>query len=203
MGRADVRWWACLQQLEAGCACDEGVDLRGRGVGECLRAGALEGTESFSVGNASQWQPAEHCPHAPCRLPCAPRPPTHSCSPPPCQSFCPRLSRPFWSVSHPFCLHTHVMFPVAEGVELGEGLEAFIKAEKLPAFIEFSQDTSQAIFGSGISHQVFLCVFFLYCHGPCPAPRGLQQADSWQRVAAGGGGRAAALWPRVVGELPC
>lgn len=41
----------------------------------------------------------------------------------------------------------------------GEGdfaaqLEAFAKAEKLPAYIEFSQETSQTIFGAGIAHQV-------------------------------------------------
>lgn len=35
-------------------------------------------------------------------------------------------------------------------------LEAFIKAEKLPAFTEFSQETSQAIFGSGINNQVII-----------------------------------------------
>lgn len=40
--------------------------------------------------------------------------------------------------------------------DVGEALEAFIKAEKLPAFTEFSQDTSQAIFGSGINNQVII-----------------------------------------------
>lgn len=38
----------------------------------------------------------------------------------------------------------------------GETIEAFIKAEKLPAFTEFSQDTSSAIFGSGINNQVIV-----------------------------------------------
>jgi hypothetical protein len=42
----------------------------------------------------------------------------------------------------------------AEGKAAGEALDDFIKAEKLPAFTEFSQETSQAIFGSGITHQV-------------------------------------------------
>lgn len=38
--------------------------------------------------------------------------------------------------------------------DLGEAIEAFLKAEKVPAFLEFSQQTSQAIFGSGIPNQV-------------------------------------------------
>jgi len=44
----------------------------------------------------------------------------------------------------------------ADNKDLGDALEAFIKAEKLPAFTEFSQDTSQAIFGSGINNQVII-----------------------------------------------
>jgi protein disulfide-isomerase A1 len=40
--------------------------------------------------------------------------------------------------------------------DLGEAIEAFLKAEKVPAFLEFSQQTSQAIFGSGIPHQVIV-----------------------------------------------
>ncbi|KAI3433908.1 hypothetical protein D9Q98_003710 [Chlorella vulgaris] len=46
--------------------------------------------------------------------------------------------------------------PAFEGKAAGEALDDFIKAEKLPAFTEFSQETSQAIFGSGISHQVII-----------------------------------------------
>jgi len=42
----------------------------------------------------------------------------------------------------------------ADNKDLGEAIEAFLKAEKVPAFLEFSQQTSQAIFGSGIPHQV-------------------------------------------------
>ncbi|PSC75600.1 disulfide isomerase-like 1-4 [Micractinium conductrix] len=45
---------------------------------------------------------------------------------------------------------------VDDALDLGDGLEAFIKAEKLPAFTEFSQDTSSAIFGSGINSQVIV-----------------------------------------------
>ncbi len=41
-----------------------------------------------------------------------------------------------------------------DNTDLGEAIEAFLKAEKVPAFLEFSQQTSQAIFGSGIPHQV-------------------------------------------------
>lgn len=50
--------------------------------------------------------------------------------------------------------HLHPTCPLAENKDVGEALEAFIKAEKLPAFTEFSQETSQAIFGSGINNQV-------------------------------------------------
>lgn len=38
--------------------------------------------------------------------------------------------------------------------DLEKALAAFVAAEKLPAFLEFSQETSQSIFGSGISNQV-------------------------------------------------
>ena len=40
------------------------------------------------------------------------------------------------------------------GEDLSAKLGAFVKAEKLPAFIEFSSETSQDIFGSGINQQV-------------------------------------------------
>ncbi|KAI7840070.1 hypothetical protein COHA_006200 [Chlorella ohadii] len=43
-----------------------------------------------------------------------------------------------------------------DNTDLGEAIEAFLKAEKVPAFLEFSQQTSQAIFGSGIPHQVIV-----------------------------------------------
>lgn len=41
-----------------------------------------------------------------------------------------------------------------KGDALGEDLTAFLLAEKLPPFIEFSRDTQQKIFGSGIDKQV-------------------------------------------------
>ena len=52
---------------------------------------------------------------------------------------------------------------------LALGLAAFIKAEKLPPFTEFTQQTSQAIFGSGINHQVCACGVCGVCGVPCAA----------------------------------
>lgn len=37
-----------------------------------------------------------------------------------------------------------------------EGIKAFILAEKLPAYLPFSKDTSSRIFGSGINHQIII-----------------------------------------------
>lgn len=43
-----------------------------------------------------------------------------------------------------------------EGKDLSEKLAAFIKAEKLPAYLEFSAASSSDIFGSGVNHQVIV-----------------------------------------------
>ena len=89
---------------------------------------------------------------------------------------------------------------------MGEALEAFIKAEKLPAFTEFSQDTSQAIFGSGINHQVCVCVcvcvvgfrFFL-CPGGSPAAN---TGCCWCGCGGrGGGGREGGGQPAACAPL--
>jgi hypothetical protein len=52
------------------------------------------------------------------------------------------------------CLPAPPVCLPADSSSLSDSLAAFIKAEKLPAFTEFSQETSSSIFGSGINHQV-------------------------------------------------
>lgn len=86
----------------------------------------------YAMSTLSPSRPHHPTPHAASTSSHYPTPLTIPCSPPPHLPHC-----------HP-----------TEGKAAGEALDDFIKAEKLPAFTEFSQETSQAIFGSGISHQV-------------------------------------------------
>ena len=82
---------------------------------------------------------------------------------PPCLIPLPHHLLPAWPdrlVARPACLPrlpappACPTCPPTDSSSLSDSLAAFIKAEKLPAFTEFSQETSSSIFGSGINHQV-------------------------------------------------